>query len=101
METILYNNQTYYKPNRSKIYNLFNINSYDDKEHFFALITLKLLIHKTTSNKENEYVIIYEELESILQKCGYNTDQVVEGIKTLQSKGLIEFSGQSPIYRKN
>lgn len=89
IRAITFNDNIYYEPNNSLIFNLFSIYRPAGKSYFLASILLSLLLSNQSNNAGFvETKVIY----SSLQGLGYLIDEIDQMVTSLYGKNLIEAS---------
>lgn len=91
LRTIIFGDNIYYSPDNSEITNLFDVRTFDPKEHFIVPIILSHLFDYS-ENSRNQGFIKLSELYSLLQSKNYTVDQIDLAINFMYSKGLFETS---------
>jgi hypothetical protein len=89
MRAILFGDNVFFDPSKSRIVNVFDVGSADPKEHFLILFALSLISTLSNSNSENGFVKtdqIYEGLQSL----GFTAVQIDGALLRCISRKLIE-----------
>ena len=93
LRTIIFGDNIYYDPSSSSIYNLFDINSPDPKEHFLSLIILQYISTHGIRSRSHGF-LKYEELTNFLHSIGFSSTQFDSSISNLCKYKLIETAGR-------
>lgn len=97
LRAVMYGDCEYYSSDVSYIANLFDVSSYDPKEHFLLPMLINVLISSTDSSTAPGFVrtsVLYEKLQSI----GFTSDQINFAIFRASKKRLLESSArQTPM----
>lgn len=91
LRSIIFGDNVYYSPDNSEITNLFDVRTFDPKEHFVVPIILSHLF-EYSENSRNQGFIKLSELYSLLQSKNYTVDQIDLAINFMYSRGLFETS---------
>lgn len=98
LRAVLFGDFIYYEPDKSPISNLFDINYFDQKEHFLLPIMLGIL--NSSINSGDGYIEI-NKLYNHLQALGFTIDQIDTSLIKAHDKKLIETSARgTPISGK-
>lgn len=91
LRSVIFGDNKYYDPANSEIVNLFDIRSYDDKEHFIVPITLGILYDYSTNNRNQGFISI-AELYVFLQGQSFLPSAIDSALNFMYVKGLFETS---------
>lgn len=91
LRSVIFGDNIYYNPNSSEIVNLFEVRTYDPKEHFIIPLILGLL-NDYTANNRNQGFISVNDLYSYMQSQGFIPTQIDGALNFMYSKGLFETS---------
>ena len=91
LRSVIFGDNIHYNPNSSEIVNLFEVRSYDTKEHFIIPLILGLL-NDYTANNRNQGFISVTDLYSYMQSHGFIPTQIDGALNFMYSKGLFETS---------
>ena len=93
LRTIIYGDNIYYDPSSSVIYNLFDLNTPDTKEHFLSLIILQFISTHGIKSKSHGFVKP-DEVIVFLHSIGFSSKQFDLTISNLCKFKLIETAGR-------
>ena len=97
IRAIIYGDQVYYDPQRSRVANMFDLSNNDPKEHFLMPIALDQLARWGESDQKDGY-IDNTRFYNHLQGMGYTADQIDSCLIRAQNYKLIDFSSRkSPV----
>lgn len=91
LRSVIFGDNIHYKSDNSDIVNLFDVRTYDPKEHFIVSLLLGLL-HDNSQNNRNQGFVSITDVYSYLQSQGFNVDQIDITLNFMYSKGLFETS---------
>jgi GTPase SAR1 family protein len=91
LRSVIFGDNIYFRSDNTDIVNLFDVRTYDPKEHFIVPLLLGLL-HDNTQNNRNQGFVSINDLYSYLQSQGFNVDQIDATLNFMYSKGLFETS---------
>lgn len=91
LRSVIFGDNIYYNPNSSEIVNLFEVRSFDPKEHFIMPLILGLL-NDYMSNNRNQGFISINDLFVYMQMQGFIPTQIDSALNFMYSKGLFETS---------
>lgn len=100
LRSVIFGDNIYFSPNSSEIVNLFEVRTYDAKEHFIIPLILGILSDYTKNNR-NEGFISVDELYSHIQSQGFIPSQIDGAMNFMYSKGLFETSQKGNILNVN
>jgi hypothetical protein len=89
LRAILYGDNVYFDPSKSRIVNVFDVGSADPKEHFLVLLALSLLHALSSTDNENGFVRT-ERVYDGLQSLGFTATQVDGALLRCISRKLVE-----------
>ena len=89
LRAVIYGDHKYYSPSTSEILNLFDITTFDGKEHFLASILLAQLELLSQKSSLEGYIDV-GDLYSYLQGIGFTPSQIDWCINRLLYRNLIE-----------
>lgn len=93
LRAIIYGDYIFFDPNRSIVTNIFDVRSYDRKEHFLTPFLLGILnAHLNTS--QNNGFLETQKVFTNLQRIGYTVKQIEEVLEFSLSKKLVERSSR-------
>lgn len=88
LRAVLFQDNEYYDPKTSPIYNLYRISSNDQNEHFLSSIMLTFVDRKGKVSGSEGFVMT-EEVFYFLQGLGFNEHQIQSALNGLLDKDLI------------
>jgi len=88
LKTIILGDNNYYNSDHKCIVNLFDISSFDGKEHFIAPIILGYL--DSVQSKNSKGFVIIQNIFDVLQITGFTPTQINNSIVFCLSKSLVE-----------
>ena len=91
LRSVIFGDNIYYNPDSSEIVNLFDVRTYDPKEHFIVLLVLGLL-NDYSANNRNQGFISINDLYSYMQSQGFIPTQIDSALNFMYSKALFETS---------
>ena len=91
LRSVIFGDNNHYRSDNSDIINLFDVRTYDPKEHFIVSLLLGLL-HDNSQNNRNQGFVSIIDVYSYLQSQGFNVDQIDSTLNFMYSKGLFETS---------
>ena len=91
LRSVIFGDNIHYRSDNSDIVNLFDVRTYDPKEHFIVSLLLGLL-HDNSQNNRNQGFVSIIDVYSYLQSQGFNVDQIDITLNFMYSKGLFETS---------
>jgi len=89
LRAVIYGDHKYYSPNTSEILNLFDVTTFDGKEHFLAPILLVQLERLSQKSAQEGYIDV-GDLYSYLQGIAFTPPQIDWCINRLLYRNLIE-----------
>lgn len=100
LRSVIFGDNVHYNPNSSEIVNLFEVRSYDSKEHFIVPLILGLL-NDYSANNRNQGFILVEEMYAHIQRFGFIPSQIDGALNFMYSKGLFETSQKGNALNSN
>ncbi|GAC1382920.1 MAG: hypothetical protein NVSMB45_09630 [Ginsengibacter sp.] len=100
LRSVIFGDNIYFDPNSSEIVNLFEVRTYDAKEHFIIPLILAIL-NDYTSNSRDEGFISITDFYSYMQRHGFIPTQIDSALNFMYSKGLFETSQKGNILNTN
>lgn len=91
LRSVIFGDNIYYDPDSSEIVNLFEVRTYDSKEHFIIPLILGVL-NDYSANNRNQGFILVNDLYSYMQSQGFIPHQIDSALNFMYSKGLFETS---------
>lgn len=91
LRSVIFGDNIHYRSDNSDIVNIFDVRTYDTKEHFIVPLLLGLL-HDNSQNNRNQGFVSIIDVYSYLQSQGFNVDQIDITLNFMYSKGLFETS---------
>ncbi len=93
LRAVMYGDTVHYDPTRSYVANLFDVSTFDVKEHFILPRVLSALSTWTGSGVHNGFVqtdLFYERVQSL----GYTPDQIDYALVRAHKHNLVEMAGR-------
>ncbi|UUW07122.1 hypothetical protein NLG42_13515 [Flavobacterium plurextorum] len=91
LRSVIYGDNKYYYPSNSEIVNLFDIRSYDEREHFIVPIILSILSDYSINNRNQGFVSI-NDLYAFVQGQSFLPSTIDSALNFMYIKGLFETS---------
>ena len=97
---VIYGNNVYYDPSRTSIFNLYDVTTKDEKEHFLSPTLLALLQAQVNTGIRDGFIKI-SQVYSELQSAGYTVVQIDNMMKKLYRARMIETSQRGDIIEES